>query len=138
MPLHTAHSNHFTRCQTVAHRLILTKSFTPVWLQCDCFFQLECCGPNGSSINTRVTSSPLMLSADYLNGYLLSNHIQRNCQFLAFLQSASFLISLFHFVGSHHPSRHLPWTSLLPYTLSHRPRIKALIILQNIVDPSSL
>ena len=41
----------------------------------------------------------------------------------------------FHFVGSYHSSCHRPWTSFLPYTLPHRPRIKTPIILQNIVDP---
>ena len=45
------------------------------------------------------------------------------------------VVSLSTFAGSYHSSCHHPWTSFLPYMLPHRPRIKAPIILQNIVDP---
>ena len=126
------------RCQMLAHTVDFTVFYMGVWIKFDCYFHPECCGPNGPRINTRVTLSPRMLSAYYLNGYLLSNHLPHKCQFLAFLQSSCLWLSLFHFTRSYPPSCHPPWTSLLPYTLSHCPRITAPIILQNAPDPSSL
>ena len=111
--------------------------YTVVWIQFDCYFFPECCGPNGPPINTRVTLSPQMLSADYVNGYLFSNHLPRKCQFLAFLQSSCLRVSLSHFIGSYPPSCHPPWPSLLLYMLSHCPHITAPIILQKALDPSS-
>ena len=76
-----------------------TNSFAPVLTQYLNTLSLypftkECCGPNGPSINTRVTLSPHMLPADYLNCCLLPNHLQCMCQFLALPQSYGLLVSL--------------------------------------------
>ena len=81
-------------CKMLINRLVDKRPYTVFEYNEIGPFHQECCGPNGPSINTLMTLFPRMLPTDYLNGYLLSNHLQCMCQFLALPQSSGLLVLL--------------------------------------------